>query len=494
MLSTKSYRIDESGSRGKIVVAVRDIMPGELVLEEKDPVLFFPHSFYAQYDVQQTGMGIPIPAFSMFMKHISSEKQRTLLSLYGPTTGNSAESVRNFARKGLMFRFREDEEHRNLTAEEAEIFVKVAQVVRLNVFGSEEFGYTVFEEITRFAHSCDANCHWVFEGQSIFCYANRWVRAGEELNISYVPNRDIHQTHERRHNYLQMKEFTCHCRRCDALGDDTRQFDCIDPACKGVMMACEPMDLREIPISNASYSGVKYVAPHLLPCTVCHSTAPADYQARMFELEERLPGLVDTISARFDACLKMTGSFAFEQMLQEIASRNIPRRHAAALPLLSLECRMKHVIFQRGPLPADSVRAPLLECIIATERIFPHPHAEVSKVLNFAVDFLCDDHLPAFLSPLEEKDLCQKALRVYMLLHGRSRREHRLDEPVALALQKLPHAGLTDVCTFCEESPQRAALTLSRCGRCKQVVYCSAGCQKAHWPQHKKSCQAPLKK
>mmetsp|Transcript_41187 Transcript_41187/g.71301 ORF Transcript_41187/g.71301 Transcript_41187/m.71301 type:complete len:363 (-) Transcript_41187:120-1208(-) len=336
-----------------------------------------------------------------------------------------------------MFRFREDEEHRNLTVEEAEIFVKVAQVVRLNVFGSEDFGYSVFEEITRFAHSCDANCHWVFEGKSISCYASRWIKAGEELTISYVPNRDIHQTHERRHNYLQMKEFTCHCRRCDALGDDTRQFDCVDPACTGVMMACEPIDKREIPISNASYSDVEYVEPHLLPCTVCHRTVPADYQARMFELEARLPGLTDTMSTRFEACLKMTGSFAFEQMLLEIASKKIPRRHAAALPLLSLECRIKHVIFQRGQLPADSVRASLLEGITATERIFPHPHAEVSKVLNFAVDFLCDDHLPAFLSPREEKDLSQKALRLYLLIHGRNRRKHWLDEPVALALQKL---------------------------------------------------------
>ena len=367
MLSPKSYRIDEFGSRGKIVIAVRDIMPGELVLEEKEPVLFFPHSYYAPYDAPQTVMGIPIPAFSMFMKHLSSEKQRTLLSLYGPTTGNSAESVRNFARKGFMFRFREDEEHRNLTVEEAEIFVKVAQVVRLNVFGSEDFGYSVFEEITRFAHSCDANCHWVFEGQYISCYANRWIRAGEELTISYVHNRDIHQTHERRHNYLQMKEFTCHCRRCDALGDDTRKFDCVYPACTGVMMACEPIDQREIPISNASYSEVEYVEPHLLPCTVCHSTAPADYQARMFELEARLPGLADTMSARFEACLKMTGSFAFEQMLQEISLRSIPRRHAAALPLLSLECRIKHVLLQRGQLSASSVRASLMESITATE-------------------------------------------------------------------------------------------------------------------------------
>jgi len=31
------------------------------------------------------------------------------------------------------------------------------------------------------------------------------------------------------------------------------------------------------------------------------------------------------------------------------------------------------------------------------------------------------------------------------------------------------------------------------CGACKQVKYCSQGCQKAHWKQHKPICKS-LKK
>lgn len=51
-------------------------------------------------------------------------------------------------------------------------------------------------------------------------------------------------------------------------------------------------------------------------------------------------------------------------------------------------------------------------------------------------------------------------------------------------------------CAFCQESPARAAITLSRCARCKEVLYCSVGCQKAHWRLHKlkcckKECTAP---
>jgi hypothetical protein len=47
-----------------------------------------------------------------------------------------------------------------------------------------------------------------------------------------------------------------------------------------------------------------------------------------------------------------------------------------------------------------------------------------------------------------------------------------------------------DCCVYCEESPERVAMTLSRCGACKKVVYCGAACQRAHWPMHKVQCKA----
>lgn len=43
------YNIVESGSRGKIVVATRDFLPGETVLEEKEPLLFLPKELLQQY-------------------------------------------------------------------------------------------------------------------------------------------------------------------------------------------------------------------------------------------------------------------------------------------------------------------------------------------------------------------------------------------------------------------------------------------------------------
>lgn len=39
-----------------------------------------------------------------------------------------------------------------------------------------------------------------------------------------------------------------------------------------------------------------------------------------------------------------------------------------------------------------------------------------------------------------------------------------------------------DHCGFCRAAAQ------SKCGRCKKISYCSAQCQKYHWPSHKLIC------
>jgi len=180
--------------------------------------------------------------------------------------------------------------------------------------------------------------------------------------------------------------------------------------------------------------------------------------------------------------------------LKEIQARKIPRRHAAALPLLKVELRTKHAIYlnatfvystsQLGPRLAASV----LEYIAAIENIFPYPDNFLSTELNFAaIMYIKMCIVPAF-EPRAEKEFCLKALRMNLVLRGRDNRNGELDTMVCSCHEKLPSLRSTEVCAFCEESPLRAALTLSRCGRCKQVVYCSVECQKAHWKLHKKTC------
>ena len=42
-------------------------------------------------------------------------------------------------------------------------------------------------------------------------------------------------------------------------------------------------------------------------------------------------------------------------------------------------------------------------------------------------------------------------------------------------------------CAACGGRP-KAGAKLSRCARCKNVSYCSAECQRGHWPKHKAAC------
>jgi len=236
---------------------------------------------------------------------------------------------------------------------------------------------------------------------------------------------------------------------------------------------------------------VEYVEPHLLPCTVCHRSAPADYQTKMLQQEALLFDLVQ----RYNNLPSVLTKPDLEQVLRSLHPREIPRHHASCLPLLDLEWHLKHTLFLNGLCSASSVKSSLFEHFSSIENILKHPHSEWCKAFNAAVSVVCDSRKRPILLPTEEKELCLKALRMHLLLRGRSKRDVSLDGSTARVLQKLPPVSVsTEVCAFCEESPQRAALTLSRCGRCKQVTYCSAGCQKAHWPQHKKTCQAQVSK
>jgi len=94
--------------------------------------------------------------------------------------------------------------------------------------------------------------------------------------------------------------------------------------------------------------------------------------------------------------------------------------------------------------------------------------------------------------PLQAKALLQRLLRLTLVLNGRhGLRQANIDDSLVTVLEALPPEGLsTEVCVFCEESPLCAAITLSRCGKCKKVCYCSAAYQKAHWKLHKKTCKA----
>jgi hypothetical protein len=75
------------------------------------------------------------------------------------------------------------------------------------------------------------------------------------------------------------------------------------------MLACQPINKKPFRLADLAYTDVEYVEPHLLPCTVCHRTAHASYQAEMFKLEEKLPAIVKKIYGRVGEYVEKRNSF-----------------------------------------------------------------------------------------------------------------------------------------------------------------------------------------
>jgi hypothetical protein len=53
-----------------------------------------------------------------------------------------------------------------------------------------------------------------------------------------------------------------------------------------------------------------------------------------------------------------------------------------------------------------------------------------------------------------------------------------------------PHASQAGACAACGSSSGASDAPLKTCSRCQSVKYCSALCQRTHWPAHKASCAA----
>ena len=488
--------------KGTILIADRNISLGAVVIPPEQAIFKFSEQFLSKFESFKP-YHKAVATFDIFINDLAIESRNRLLSLFGPTTGHYAESLRNF----LLQRYQDIEisiECASL-ADQIETMVKVGSVSRLNIFHSD-MSYFLFDNTSRMSHSCLPNCEVDIDGSISVCRAILPIRVGEELTIEYDDELKLKCVPERRRHYLTSKEFTCHCPRCDAIGDDTRQFDCVDPACKGVMMVCQPINNKPIPGNVCAYTGVTYVEPHLLPCTVCHRAAPGDYQTEMFALESMLP----QFSAQLEAMLNSTNKEKSRVLLEQILSVRLLRRHSAALPLLQIFCILErnHVDSTPDNLHLhrlDKLIHVVQEYIAALEGILTFPNNITCKEIVTVVTYCCQGlhHFPPAVP------LLRKALRMHLIMSGRDARDSHIDQLLLTLLTRCNsivspvNASATgkddskngsqmgaelELCGFCKESPFQAALTLSRCSRCKKVTYCSVGCQKAHWKLHKKTC------
>jgi hypothetical protein len=90
-----------------------------------------------------------------------------------------------------------------------------------------------------------------------------------------------------------------------------------------------------------------------------------------------------------------------------------------------------------------------------------------------------------------KKEHLQRYLRMRFIHLGRDARQPETESLLLVTLMQILPKRVkgTEVCAFCEESPDHADMKRSRCGACKKVMYCSKGCQVQHWKIHKITCK-----
>jgi hypothetical protein len=472
------YTLVDRESKGTVAVAAVNIRAGTVIFSE-EPI------FTTALPTHQPGLTASttfstvntIDLYNSF-SDLDEHKKARFLDLARPSYNPVVQSCLEY------FEGREE------WKDKMPLLTKICNVFILQQCGTRGNIVGVFEQASRLQHSCYNNCVKRDTANGIFtCRAVRNINAGEELTISYVEKRVYEPTHIRRARYMTAKGFTCHCPRCDALGDDTRRFNCFDARCQGSHLVCQPINCDPLP-PGYTYDGVEYVEPHLLPCTACQRSPPLPYQAAMFQLEARLPIELSRIERQIQRATRIQLLPLFEEVFDLLLPRGHVLNLCAGDLRIDLLQRLAHLTTQ--PPLRELLRrcaAANLQCARIIEALLPGT-AAVRATSFWACAAVPVDNLP------EEKEVVMKALRINLILHNRENREawsHPWDMPVQQwHFKNLPQTCRvppnTDVCAFCEESPERAVMKRSRCGACKKVMYCSRSCQKAHWPVHKVVC------
>jgi hypothetical protein len=498
------FEVRELEGKGMGIIAVKSIKAGDVVHREY-PILEFPPNFVEQYrGFIEEGLEMLLAALSFFRKQMTPKQRERLLSLYGGQTisGPRFDYFRDMARDLEC-------DGRAATEAEKDMFARLSLVVSFNAFGHSREDIKLYETACRFCHSCESNCVYDIIGSKIIVKAIVPVQAGEELTVDYYALRRLFPTHIRRWKWMDVKDFTCHCPRCDAPGDDARQFHCHDPACSGRRYACQPLSKSRLRFPTTAYTGVEYVDPHLLPCTVCQRSPPLEYQEALFDSEREwfhwlaeMPDIPPILTMQPVTYHDQQGQLihAFEPTgvpeagglpacLEVFESLEYHVSHAAGFQLAvhELRCRLKlaklgeAVHTQRIKELATEMDA-MLDCF------FVAPREQHSTIL-FEV-FAAYLHLGDVANAAR---IFRRVIRGERVVWGRdspSRAEALLiTEAASELISDWPACKPEEGCVYCEESPERATMTLSRCGACKKVAYCGKACQKAHWKVHKAQCK-----
>ncbi len=157
------------------------------------------------------------------------------------------------------------------------------------------------------------------------------------------------------------------------------------------------------------------------------------------EHEPRFP-----VNAVMDALYNL-----FNDVITEAYARSLTSSHATA-------------IYFADTIPARAKDKPNLEAVMVEKirQLLSSPHSDYRLVIGH-----CEQWPYSYLGDQEMK-------------HG---------EVQAMVFWRRDFFSHTHFCAQCGGSLP----TIKRCGKCKAIRYCSADCQRIHWPFHKADCVAP---
>jgi hypothetical protein len=463
--------VENSARDRKVVIATRDILPGEIVCTEK-AVIYISKEMLSCDKLKllqsETLIGAFMWAFLLEFEKFSCKKQKTLIESMKQRNSCGSRETKDILRNRLL-------QLTNRSAENVERAVEFWDLAGDKWITCEELEFFhLFSGVTlQFSHSCLPNCKSVIENGSCTMRSILPIKKGQQLTVDYSGNLDFAFTHLRRAHYLGRCAFFCTCPRCAAPGDDTRQFACSEKACVGRYFVCQPT-------SDA--------IPYLLPCTVCQQRPSDDYQVRMLKWEREAPAKGAQLEADYKK-LKAAGMPPDFKLCKLLSEPKWPAFH-------SLSAEPIH--HQLGSsIDPDRVIELAKDYAKLHDSMATFPKTEVANAYTTVakVLFLLWQASPPWFQEAHwdllrvATENCRKALQTYKLINGREYPHKPLETLLVQILTAYKHQiqrGLN--CRFCDESASKAAMTLSKCGKCKLAVYCSVACQKAHWKIHKPLC------
>mmetsp|Transcript_6926 Transcript_6926/g.12290 ORF Transcript_6926/g.12290 Transcript_6926/m.12290 type:complete len:510 (+) Transcript_6926:105-1634(+) len=309
-------------SKGRYLVAARDLMPGEVILQEyplfqglwdgsqsrkacveafaalaDDASQALPHaledSLHPCSPIVDCLSGIILCRLESSQAETEAERARARLKLQkllALTTAGSLGVLPDSFPEELLSRLKP--ELRSLTSSEE--LRNMALVLLCNRFASEadapldlNFAGSMFE------HSCSPNCfvsnrNWQrssFTAEEKCYRTHRSVAKGEALSIDYLMLPDTYLPFKERSELLRQWGFSCSCDRCLQQVDITRAFVC--PNC-GESELCTLLEAPQGSLATEAGDGPTTDAPQKLQCQSCKTEPSAAYAESCLAAEQAL--------------------------------------------------------------------------------------------------------------------------------------------------------------------------------------------------------------